>query len=83
MAPKLGPTFCIFGDPEMDKFSAKMRFAATFGCAREQPQAKRFRRAAEAKRPLSFSKRLVTSLNSFQRLGARILRSRRLAIAQR
>lgn len=73
----------LWAHPDMDTCSTKMRFAATFGCAREQPQAKRFRRAAEAKRPLSFSKRLVTSLNSLQRFGERILRSRHLAIAQR
>ena len=83
MVPKLGPQFAFWAHPDMDKCSTKMRFAATIGCAREQPQAKRFRRAAEAKRPLSRSKRFVISLSSLQKRGERRQRNRRLAIAQR
>ena len=83
LVPVLGPFFAIWAHPDMDKCSTKMRFAATIGCAREQPQAKRFRRAAEAKRPLSRSKRFVISLSSLQKRGERRQRNRRLAIAQR
>ena len=83
LVPVLGPFFAFWAHPDMDKCSTKMRFAATIGCAREQPQAKRFRRAAEAKRPLSRSKRFVISLSSLQKRGERRQRNRRLAIAQR
>ena len=81
--PNWDRNFVFLGPPRYGHMFSEMRFAATFGCAREQPQAKRSRRAAETKRPLSLSKRLVTSLSSLRRLGERIQRSRRLAIAQR
>ena len=74
-------SFEFWARPDMDTCAAKVRLAATFGCAREQPQAKRSRRATEIKRPLSRSERLVTSLSSLQRRGERIQRSRRPATA--